>query len=206
MPLFVRDKSFYKSFFSLLIIISLQSLISLGVALVDNIMLGIYDETAMSGAAMANQIQFLLQMIIAGISSGVVVLGAQYWGKNETEPIKNIIGVGMKFAMLAGLIFFAAAYFFPEHTLRLLTNEQAVIDEGVKYIKIMSVTCIVFFHIKYTGDVFAQCGDGVYRDGHGRRDDAFKYCHELLSDFRPFRISRNGYPGRCCGNADVLDR
>ena len=144
MSLFVRDKSFYKSFFSLLIIISLQSLISLGVALVDNIMLGVYDETAMSGAAMANQIQFLLQMIIAGISSGVVVLGAQYWGKNETEPIKNIIGVGMKFAILAGLVFFLATFFFPAQTLRLLTNEQAVIDEGVKYIRIMSVTFIVF--------------------------------------------------------------
>ncbi len=144
MRLFVRDKSFYRSFFSLLIVISLQSLISLGVALVDNIMLGIYDETAMSGAAMANQIQFLLQMVIAGIASGVVVLGAQYWGKDETEPIRHIISVGMKFAMLAGLLFFAAAFFFPQQTLRLLTNEQNVIDEGVKYMRIMSVTCIVF--------------------------------------------------------------
>ncbi len=144
MRLFVRDKSFYRSFFSLLIVISLQSLISLGVALVDNIMLGIYDETAMSGAAMANQIQFLLQMVIAGIASGVVVLGAQYWGKDETEPIRHIISVGMKFAMLAGLLFFAAAFFFPQQTLRLLTNEQSVIDEGVKYMRIMSVTFIVF--------------------------------------------------------------
>ncbi len=144
MSLFVRDKSFYKSFFSLLIVISLQSLISLGVALVDNIMLGIYDETAMSGAALANQIQFLLQMVIGGIASGVVVLGAQYWGKSETEPIKHIISVGMKFAILAGLIFFTAMFFFPQQTLRLLTNEQDIIDEGIKYMRIMSVTCIVF--------------------------------------------------------------
>ncbi|NLA85800.1 MAG: hypothetical protein GX847_00645 [Clostridiales bacterium] len=80
MGLFVRDKRFYKSFFSLLVVISLQSLISLAVQLVDNIMLGAYNETAMSGAAMANQIHFLLQMVIAGIAAGIVVLGAQYWG------------------------------------------------------------------------------------------------------------------------------
>jgi putative MATE family efflux protein len=107
-------------------------------------MLGVYSETAMSGAALANQILFLLQMVVAGIASGVVVLGAQYWGKGETEPIRHIISIGMKFAMLAGLVFFAVMFFFPEQTLRLLTNEQHVIDEGAAYMRVMSFTCIVF--------------------------------------------------------------
>jgi len=144
MRLFVRDKKFYASFFSLLVVISLQSLISLAVAFADNIMLGMYNETAMSGAALANQIHFLHQMVIGGITGGVVVLGAQYWGKGETEPIKHIISVGMKFALLAGIIFFVIMYFFPHQALRLLTNEQNVIDEGVKYMRIMSVTCLIF--------------------------------------------------------------
>lgn len=144
MRLFVQDKSFYKSFFSLLIVISLQSLISLAVAFVDNIMLGMYNETAMSGAALANQIHFLLQMVIAGIASGVVVLGAQYWGKNETEPIRHILSIGMKFALIAGLFFFAVMFFFPQQALRLLTNEQHVINEGVQYMRIMSVTSLIF--------------------------------------------------------------
>jgi putative MATE family efflux protein len=144
MRLFVRDKSFYRSFFSLLVVISLQSLISLGVALVDNMMLGLYNETAMSGAALANQFHFLLQMIVAGIATGIVVLGAQYWGKNDVEPIRHILSVGMKFAILAGIVFFVVSFFFPAQALRLLTNEQAVIDEGVKYMRIMSATSIVF--------------------------------------------------------------
>jgi putative MATE family efflux protein len=144
MRLFVRDKTFYSSFFSLLIIISLQNLISLGVGLADNLMLGLYNETAMSGAALANQIQFLLQMIVAGIAGGISVLGAQYWGKGEVAPIRKIIGVGMKFALLAGLIFFIISYFFPRQALRLLTNDTAVIAEGVKYMRIMSVTNIIF--------------------------------------------------------------
>lgn len=144
MQLFVRDKKFYASFFSLLVVISLQSLISLAVAFADNIMLGMYNETAMSGASLANQIHFLHQMVIGGISGGIVVLGAQYWGKGEIEPIKRIINVGMKFALLAGLVFFTVMFFFPHQALRLLTNEQNVIDEGVKYMRIMSVTCIIF--------------------------------------------------------------
>ncbi len=144
MSLFVKDKPFYKTFFSLLIVIALQNLISLGVSLVDNMMLGSYSELAMSGAAMANQIQFMLQMIIAGIAGGVVVLGAQYWGRGDVEPIRRIISTGMAFALATGFVFFIVSFFFPEQALRLLTNEEAVITEGVKYMRIMSVTNIIF--------------------------------------------------------------
>jgi putative MATE family efflux protein len=107
-------------------------------------MLGTYSELAMAGAAIANQIQFLLQMVVAGITGGITVLGAQYWGRRETEPINKIIGVGMKFAMLFGVIFFLFSFFLPYQTLRLLTNDSAVIAEGVKYLRIMSVTNIIF--------------------------------------------------------------
>ncbi|MBQ8975707.1 MAG: MATE family efflux transporter, partial [Oscillospiraceae bacterium] len=84
--LFVKDRKFYKSFFSLALIVCAQSVIALGVNLADNVMLGRYSELAISGAALVNQIQFVLQMLVAGISGGIVVLSAQYWGKRETEP------------------------------------------------------------------------------------------------------------------------
>jgi putative MATE family efflux protein len=144
MRLFVREKRFYTSFFSLLIVISLQNLISLSVGLVDNVFLGKYNELSMSGAAIANQIQFLLQMVVAGIAGGIVVLGAQYWGKGDTEPIKKVISVGMKLAIFVGFIFFALSLFIPEKVLLLLTNDKDVIAEGVKYMRIMSVTNIIF--------------------------------------------------------------
>lgn len=144
MQVFVRERKFYTSFLTLLVVISLQNLISLAVSLIDNVMLGTYSEYAMAGAAIANQIQFLLQMIVAGIAGGIVVLGAQYWGKGETEPIKKIISVGMKFAMLAGVIFFALSFFIPDKVLGLLTNDRNVIAEGVRYMRLMSVTNIIF--------------------------------------------------------------
>ena len=55
-----RDKSFYKQFFSLLLFIALQNLIVYCVNLADNIMLGRWSEEALSGVALANQVQFLL--------------------------------------------------------------------------------------------------------------------------------------------------
>ena len=59
-PLISRDKQLYRSFFHILVIISLQHLATLAVNLVDNMMLGRYTELALSGATLVNQYQFIL--------------------------------------------------------------------------------------------------------------------------------------------------
>ena len=142
--IFTKNAGFYKTFFRLLIIISLQQLAALAVNLVDNIMLGNYSELALSGATLVNQIQFTLQQIAAGIGMGIVALASQYWGQKRTEPIKKIINVGMKLGLAVGIIFFAAAQLFPNALLSIFTNDEAVIIEGAKYLKIISWTYIIF--------------------------------------------------------------
>lgn len=141
---FTRDKDFYITFFRLLIVISLQQLAALAVNMADNIMLGRYTELALSGATLVNQVQFVLQQLTAGIGIGIVVLGSQYWGQKRTEPIKKIINIGAKCGLLVGLIFFAAAQLFPHALLSLFTNDEAVIAEGMKYLRIISWTYIIF--------------------------------------------------------------
>ncbi|MBR6741972.1 MAG: polysaccharide biosynthesis C-terminal domain-containing protein, partial [Clostridia bacterium] len=142
--IFTKNAGFYKTFFRLLIIISLQQLAALAVNLVDNIMLGNYSELALSGATLVNQIQFTLQQIAAGIGMGIVALASQYWGQKRTEPIKKIINVGMKLGLAVGIVFFAAAQLFPNALLSIFTNDEAVITEGAKYLKIISWTYIIF--------------------------------------------------------------
>ena len=57
--MFTKDKSFYKSFFTLLSMLALQNMIVLSVNLLDNIMIGSYSEIALSGVTAVNQIQFV---------------------------------------------------------------------------------------------------------------------------------------------------
>ena len=71
-------KVLFKRFFPLLIVIALQRMFAMVVNVADNFMLGVYSETAMSGAAMVNQIQYVLLMLVSGVGTGVSVLGAQY--------------------------------------------------------------------------------------------------------------------------------
>jgi len=139
-----REKDFYQSFFKLTGAIALQNLIQLGVGLCDNMMLGAYSETAMAGTAVVLQAQFLLQMTLAGIGTGAAVIAAQHWGKRQTEPIRRIFAVAFWLALGAGLIFGGLGLFIPEKVLRLLTNEAAVIEQGVQYFHALAAAYPLF--------------------------------------------------------------
>lgn len=142
--IFTSNKPFYRTFFPLLLIISLQQLAALAVNMADNIMLGTYTELALSGATLVNQIQFTLQQIAAGIGIGIVVLASQYWGQRRTEPIKKIINVGVKAGFMIGIIFFLISKLFPHAVLSLFTNDETVIAEGMRYLKVICWTYPVF--------------------------------------------------------------
>ena len=142
--LFTRDRTFYRTFFPLLLVITLQQLAALAVNMADNIMLGTYTELALSGATLVNQIQFTLQQIAAGIGMGIVVLASQYWGQKRTDPIKKILNVGVKFGLLVGILFFVIAKLAPCQVLSLFTDDSAVIAEGVRYLRVICWTYLIF--------------------------------------------------------------
>lgn len=144
MHLLVREKAFYRMFFSMTLVLALQNLIAFSVNLADNIMLGAYSELSLSGAAVSNQIQFLLQMMMMGTGSGMVVIAAQYWGKRQIEPIKRIFAVALWVALILSAILTAVAFFAPQALLGLLTNETAVIAQGAVYLRILSVSYCFF--------------------------------------------------------------
>ncbi len=137
MSLFVKETKFYRNFFSLMSVMVVQNIITTSVALADNVMLGNYSEQALSGVALANQIQFILNMIVIGVGEGIVVLSSQYWGKKDLESVKKIINCAIRVTLTISLFATVFIYFFPHFTLSLFTDDEAVITEGVKYLKII---------------------------------------------------------------------
>ncbi len=139
-----RDRAFYRSLIALTLSIALQNLLAYSVNLADNVMLGAYSQTALSGSALCNQIQFLLQMMVSGAAEGVVVLGSQYWGRKQIGAIPPIVGAAMRFGLLLSALLFSAALAFPAQCLRLITPEADVIAEGAKYLRIVCFTYCIF--------------------------------------------------------------
>lgn len=144
-----KDKQFFKIFAILTFSIALQNLIAYSVSLTDNLMVGAYSQNALAGTAIANQIQFLLQMLITGIGEGIVVLGSQYWGKRKIQPIKKVIAVGFWVSIVSSGILFLIISCFPNQVLRLFTSDVGVIREGVRFLHIICFTYVIFA-ITYT--------------------------------------------------------
>lgn len=82
----MEKRQFYKMVFALVLPIALQNLINVGVTAADVIMLGMVGETALSAGSLANQVSFILNLLMFGMSSGAAVLTAQYWGKKTRQP------------------------------------------------------------------------------------------------------------------------
>ncbi len=138
------DKAFYKRLFILAVPIALQNIISFAVGLTDNIMVGSLGEVAISGVYLCNQIQVILQMLVSGIGAALIVLAAQYWGRHDKDSVKSIIGIALKFAAVFAVIFFILVFFFTREFLGLFTNETVVIEEAVKYARVICFSYLLF--------------------------------------------------------------
>lgn len=133
-------KSFYKTVFSLVFPMALQNLINVAVTSADVIMLGRVGETVLSASSLAGQVLYILTLVFYGLTSGAMILTAQYWGKRDVRTIEKLMGISMRIALTASLIFMFAALLFPGLIMRIFTNDEAVIAEGIKYLRIVALS------------------------------------------------------------------
>lgn len=131
-------KEFLKIVFGLAFPIALQNLINTAVTTADVVMLGKVGETALSSGSLAGQVQFVMSLMVFGMTSGASVLTAQYWGKKDIRTIEKVFSMTLCFALTAGAVFFAAVEFFPEQIMHIFSSEQEVIEGGASYLRIVA--------------------------------------------------------------------
>ncbi|MCU6747838.1 MULTISPECIES: MATE family efflux transporter [Lachnospiraceae] len=136
-------KVFYYNVIALVIPMALQNLINVGVTAADVIMLGRVGEKALSGASLAGQVQYIMTLFLFGLTSGATVLTAQYWGKKDKKAIEKILGMTVKAAILVTAAFMAAALAVPGLLMKIFTNDPAVIEQGVSYLRIVAFSYVL---------------------------------------------------------------
>lgn len=142
--LLTKDKSFYRSFLKLSLALMMQQAVVISVNLADNIMLGSYSETALSGVSAVNQIQFILQQLVYGFSNGMIVLASQYWGQKKTQPIRQLMALAFWGALGTTGLLFSLVSLFPHQAVGLFTNDPAIILQGCDYLKIVRFSYLFF--------------------------------------------------------------
>lgn len=136
-------KKFYRSLYHLVLPIVLQNLISTLVNSADVVMLGLVNQTTLSAASLANQIQFILSLVYAGIASGTTMLAAQYWGKHDTSSIEQIMGIALRLSLAVSALFAVGACFFPRFLMLIFTSDPELITAGASYLRILGISYLL---------------------------------------------------------------
>ena len=142
--LLTKDKDFYRTFWRLFFMIVLQNAIVLSVNLADNLMIGGYSETALSGVAAVNSLQFLFQQLTIGIGDALVTMGSQYWGQGRTSPIKQLGKAALCAGAFLGILLFLLTSLFPYQIVGLFSETAEIVEQGVQYLAIVRWTYLLF--------------------------------------------------------------
>lgn len=137
------DTQFYKKLFKLALPITLQAFLVALVAVCDAFMLGRLDQNAMAAVSLATQVQFLQNMVIFAITSGLSILGAQYWGKGDTETIGKIFRIGLRTIGVMSFIVALLCIFCPEALMHIFAKDGPLIAIGAQYLKIAGFSYLI---------------------------------------------------------------
>lgn len=135
-------KVFYKSLGTIVFPIVIQNFITAAVGSADVIMLAFVSQTALAAVSLANQVQFLLTMVFTGLSSGLVMLSSQYWGKKDKFSLKALLGIALRVSFFCGVIAAIATIFSPSLIMRIFTNDTNLIKDGASYLRIVGISYV----------------------------------------------------------------
>jgi len=111
----IGTRQFYKKVMLLVLPIMLQNGVTNLVNMIDNVMVGSVGTEQMSAVAIVNQLLFVFNLAIFGITSGIGIFTAQYFGKGDknglrdTFRLKLVSAITLLFAALLIFQFFGSS-------------------------------------------------------------------------------------------------
>ena len=136
--LLVRDKTFYKFMWRIILPVSLQSVVNMGVGLLATVMLGQLGETPIAASSLANQFVFFFMIMCFGVGGGALVMTAQYMGKNDVSSVKKVITLAIRIILVFSLAFSLVTFLFPRQIMSIYTPEADVIEAGAAFLRIIA--------------------------------------------------------------------
>lgn len=137
-----KDKMLYKKVLVIALPIALQNFMQSALNMLDVFMVGKLGDDAIAAVGSANQVFFLMTLLMFGINSGANVFTAQYWGKKDIISIKKVFGIALVLSFTGSLIFAVVSYFFPVEIIKIFRTEPHIVELGAEYLKIISVSYI----------------------------------------------------------------
>lgn len=137
-----RDNELAQQMLHLVVPIAIQQFMLALVSATDALMLGFVDQTSLSAVSLAGQVQFVLNLFVAGIAAGCGIMIAQYWGKRDTASIEKVMPVALYTNLLSGGIFTVLALMIPGGLMHIFTNDPLLIANGASYLRAVALSYV----------------------------------------------------------------
>ncbi len=135
-----KERLAYRYIISLTIPIVIQNMFNAAVNSADVLMLNSVGQSAISAVSLATQYPNILANIFMGLGSGVAMLSAQYWGKQDLKVIEKVQGIGLRFVLIAVFLFAIPSILIPELMMTLYTNDIELIPLGASYLRTAGIS------------------------------------------------------------------
>ena len=137
-----KDNELAQQMLHLVVPIAIQQFMLALVSATDALMLGFVDQTSLSAVSLAGQVQFVLNLFVAGIAAGCGIMIAQYWGKRDAASIEKVMPVALYTNLLSGGIFTVLALMIPGGLMRIFTNDPLLITNGASYLRAVALSYV----------------------------------------------------------------
>lgn len=138
----MKLKGFFTSLVAIAMPISLQALLQNLVNMLDTVMIGRIGSVEIAAVGLGNQIFFILNMILFGITSGGAVFIAQFWGRKDLGGIRKSLGLMTIIAVVVAIIFTVLGLFIPNQLISLYSPDPEVIQVGGTYLRYVCLSYV----------------------------------------------------------------
>ena len=120
--------------------VAFQAMLNMITNLADTLMIGKLGENPIAAVGLGNKVFFVYALLVFGISSGIGILSAQYYGNNDIKNIRKVLGIGLIIALTASIIFTGATLFIPDILMKIFTNSPEAITLGIAYLSLVGLS------------------------------------------------------------------
>jgi putative MATE family efflux protein len=136
------DREYISRLVKIALPIIIQNFVASALNVVGVLFIGQLGETSIAAVGLANQIFFLLNLMLFGIVSGSAIFTAQCWGSGDLVAIRKVTGLCLGLSLVGSGLFTIIALGFPQTAMSLYTTDTQVITLGAGYLVIIGFSYI----------------------------------------------------------------
>ncbi len=161
-----KDKIFFKKFLKIALPVMLSAFVTFLVSFLDNIMVGLVSNEAVSGVYAANEVTFVFNLVVYGVLEGAGIFIQQFHGKADYINERKCFVFKIIFLFIFLVIAIPSLYIFGPKVIELYTKSDTNFDliykEGKNYLYLIIISYIPFSLGYLFSTTFREIGETKY--------------------------------------------